>query len=142
MYLWTKALHIIFMVTWFAGLFYLPRLYVYHSQAQDQESINRFKLMERRLYFGIMLPAIILTLSSGLSLMWMKGWEWFIYTPWMQLKLILVLCLIIFHFYLGEMRNLFAEDRNKKSALYFKIINEIPVLVLVAVVLLAVLKPW
>ena len=141
MYLWTKALHLIFMVTWFAGLFYLPRLYVYHADSKDKESIDRFKLMEARLYFGIMFPAIILTISSGLTLIWIRGWDWLVVTSWMHLKLLLVLSLIIFHLYLGLLRKDFARDSNQKSTTFFKILNEMPVLILISVTLLAVLKP-
>ena len=101
MYLWAKALHFIFIVTWFAGLFYLPRLYVYHADSKDKKSTERFKLMEARLYLGIMFPAILLTISSGLTLIWIRGWDWLLATSWMHLKLLLVLSLIIFHLYLG-----------------------------------------
>ncbi len=142
MYLWTKALHIIFMVTWFAGLFYLPRLYVYHSEAKDLQSVERFKIMERRLYFGIMLPALLLTLSSGLGLILIRGSDWLANNFWMHLKLALVFSLIVFHLYLGCIRKNFAKNENRKSSLYFKILNEIPVFFLVAITLLAVVKPW
>ena len=141
MYLWAKALHFIFIVTWFAGLFYLPRLYVYHTESKDKESTERFKIMEARLYLGIMLPAILLTISSGITLIWIRGWDWLLATSWMHLKLLLVLSLIIFHLYLGLLRKDFARDTNQKSTTFFKILNEMPVLILVLVTLLAVLKP-
>ena len=141
MYLWAKALHFIFIVTWFAGLFYLPRLYVYHAESNDKESTERFKIMEARLYLGIMFPEIILTISSGISLIWIRGWDWLLATSWMHLKLLLVLSLIIFHLYLGLLRKDFARDTNQKSTTFFKILNEMPVLILVLVTLLAVLKP-
>tara|TARA_Y100001970_G_scaffold107385_1_gene134311 strand:- start:3014 stop:3442 length:429 start_codon:yes stop_codon:yes gene_type:complete len=141
MYLWAKALHFIFIVTWFAGLFYLPRLYVYHTESKDKESTERFKIMEARLYLGIMLPAILLTISSGITLIWIRGWDWLLATSWMHLKLLLVLSLIIFHIYLGLLRKDFARDTNQKSTTFFKILNEMPVLILVLVTLLAVLKP-
>ena len=141
MYLWAKAFHFIFIVTWFAGLFYLPRLYVYHADSKDEESTERFKIMEARLYLGIMFPAIILTISSGISLIWIRGWDWLLATSWMHLKLLLVLSLIIFHLYLGLLRKDFARDTNQKSTTFFKILNEMPVLILVLVTLLAVLKP-
>ena len=141
MYLWAKAFHFIFIVTWFAGLFYLPRLYVYHADSKDKKSTERFKLMEARLYLGIMFPAILLTISSGLILIWIRGWDWLLATSWMHLKLLLVLSLIIFHLYLGLLRKDFARDTNQKSTTFFKILNEMPVLILVLVTLLAVLKP-
>ena len=141
MYLWAKALHFVFIVTWFAGLFYLPRLYVYHTESKDKESTERFKIMEARLYLGIMLPAILLTISSGITLIWIRGWDWLLATSWMHLKLLLVLSLIIFHIYLGLLRKDFARDTNQKSTTFFKILNEMPVLILVLVTLLAVLKP-
>ena len=142
MYLWAKALHFIFIVTWFAGLFYLPRLFVYHADAKDQDSIERFKIMEARLYLGIMLPAILLTIASGLLLIWIRGWDWLVVTSWMHFKLMLVFSLIIFHLYLGLVRKHFASDKNQKSATFFRILNEMPVFILVSVTLLAVLKPW
>ena len=141
MYLWAKAFHFIFIVTWFAGLFYLPRLYVYHADSKDKKSTERFKLMEARLYLGIMFPAILLTISSGLILIWIRGWDWLLATSWMHLKLLLVLSLIIFHLYLGLLRKDFARDTNQKSTTFLKILNEMPVLILVLVTLLAVLKP-
>ena len=141
MYLWAKAFHFIFIVTWFAGLFYLPRLYVYHADSKDKKSTERFKLMEARLYLGIMFPAILLTISSGFTLIWIRGWDWLLVTSWMHLKLLLVLSLIIFHLYLGLLRKDFARDTNQKSTTFFKILNEMPVLILVLVTLLAVLKP-
>ena len=141
MYLWAKALHFVFIVTWFAGLFYLPRLYVYHTESKDKESTERFKIMEARLYLGIMLPAILLTISSGITLIWIRGWDWLLATSWMHLKLLLVLSLIIFHIYLGLLRKDFARDTNQKSTTFLKILNEMPVLILVLVTLLAVLKP-
>ena len=141
MYLWAKAFHLIFIVTWFAGLFYLPRLYVYHADSKDKKSTERFKLMEARLYLGIMFPAVLLTISSGLILIWIRGWDWLLATSWMHLKLLLVLSLIIFHLYLGLLRKDFARDTNQKSTTFFKILNEMPVLILVLVTLLAVLKP-
>ena len=118
MYLWAKALHFIFIVTWFAGLFYLPRLYVYHAESKDKESTERFKIMEARLYLGIMFPEIILTISSGISLIWIRGWDWLLATSWMHLKLLLVLSLIIFHLYLGLLRKDFARDTNQKSTTF------------------------
>ena len=97
--------------------------------------------MEARLYLGIMFPAILLTISSGVTLIWIRGWDWLLVTSWMHLKLLLVLSLIIFHLYLGLLRKDFARDTNQKSTTFYKVLNEMPVLILVLVTLLAVLKP-
>ncbi len=137
--LWIKALHIIFMVTWFAGLFYLPRLFVYHAQAGDPTSIERFKVMERKLYFGIMLPGMALTLVFGL-------WLWLGYGitgGWLHAKLALVAILIAHHFWLGKLLRDFAADRNRHSDVFYRWINEIPAApILFLVVILVVVKPF
>jgi putative membrane protein len=135
--LWVKALHIIFMVTWFAGLFYLPRLFVYHAQATDPIGSARFKVMERKLYFGIMTPGAVLTLVFGM-------WLWLGYGisgGWLQVKLILVAMLIAYHVYCGKLLADFKHDRNRHSHVWLRWFNELPVLILAGVVLLAVLKP-
>ena len=137
--LWVKALHIIFMVTWFAGLFYLPRLFVYHAQATDAASIERFKVMERRLYRGIMTPSAILTVASGL-------WLWLHYGitgGWLHAKLALVAVLIAHHIWLGKLMTDFRNGRNRHSHVFYRWINEIPALpILVLVVFLVVMKPF
>lgn len=139
--LWLKAFHIIAMVAWFAGLFYLPRLYVYHAEASDALSIARFKVMERRLYFAITWPAGILTTILGLvMLIWL--WPYYKTQGWMHAKLALVLLLWAYHLYLGSLRRDFAEDRSTKNALFYRVINEIPTLFLIAIVLLVVIKPF
>lgn len=137
--LWIKSFHIIFMVAWFAGLFYLPRLFVYHSMAEDRVSIERFKIMERKLYFGIMTPCMLITLGLG-------TWLWLGYGfrgGWMHAKLALVLILVAQHIYLGKLMVDFKHDRNKHSHVFYRWLNEIPTLpVLVAIVLLVVVKPF
>ena len=137
--LWIKALHIIFMVTWFAGLFYLPRLFVYHAQASDPISIGRFKIMERKLYFGIMMPGMVLTLAFGL-------WLWLgfgITGGWLHAKLVLVALLIAHHFWLGKLLQDFSRDRNRHSHVFYRWINEIPAApILFLVVILVVVKPF
>jgi putative membrane protein len=136
--LWIKALHIIFMVTWFAGLFYLPRLFVYHAQATDPTGSERFKLMERKLYFGIMLPGAALTIVFGV-------WLWLGYGisgGWLLAKLALVGLLIAYHVYCGKLLADFKHDRNRRSQVWLRWFNELPVLVLVGVVLLVVVKPF
>ncbi|HYT97454.1 MAG TPA: CopD family protein [Casimicrobiaceae bacterium] len=136
-----KSLHIIFMVTWFAGLFYLPRLFVYHSLAtpDDRIGIERFKTMERKLYRGIMTPAATLTIAFGL-------WLWLGYGiagGWLYAKLALVALLIAFHVYLGMLLRDFAQDRNRHGHVFYRWLNEIPALpILVAIVFLVVMKPF
>ncbi len=135
--LWVKAAHIIFMVTWFAGFFYLPRLFVYHAMASDATSIERFKIMERKLYYGIMTPGGILTVLFGL-------WLWLGYGfhgLWLDIKLVLVAVLIGFHVYCGKLLADFRHDRNRHGHVFYRWLNELPALILVAVVILVVVKP-
>jgi protoporphyrinogen IX oxidase len=137
--LWIKSLHIVFMVTWFAGLFYLPRLFVYHSLATDAVSIDRFKLMERKLYFGIMTPGALLTIVFGVWL-----WQGYGITGgWLHAKLFLVAILVAHHVWLGKLMLDFKHDRNRHGDVFYRWINEIPALpVLLGAVLLVVLKPF
>ena len=136
-----KTLHVVFMVTWFAGLFYLPRLFVYHALTPggDGPGIARFKLMERKLYFGIMTPGAVLTVAFGL-------WLWLgygVHGAWLHAKLALVLLLIALHVYLGRLLRDFANDRNRHGHVFYRWLNEIPALpLLVAIVWLAVAKPF
>ena len=136
-----KSLHLIFMVTWFAGLFYLPRLFVYHAMSADQTSIDRFKIMERKLYFGIMTPGAVLTLVFGVCLAVINGWSAYAGQAWFQIKLLLVLALIIYHVYCGKLLNDFKFGRNKHSHVWYRWFNEMPVIFLIAIVLLAVYRP-
>ena len=133
-----KSLHIIFMVTWMAGLFYLPRLFVYHAMAEDRISLDRFKLMERKLFWGIATPGGVLTIVFGLWLWlgWFQGAG-----LWMHAKLALVAVLVAYHVWCGKLLVDFREERNKRSHVWFRWFNEFPVLILVAVVLLVVFKP-
>ena len=136
-----KSLHIIFMVTWFAGLFYLPRLFVYHAQCapDDRVGIERFKVMERKLYRGIMTPAAVLTIAFGVWL-WL-GWGF--RGGWLHAKLVLVALLLGFHFYLGKLVADLAADRNAHGHVFYRWLNEIPALpILIAVVFLVVMKPF
>ena len=136
--LWVKAFHIIFMVTWFAGLFYLPRLFVYHAMSDDAASIERFKIMERKLFYGIMTPGGIITVALGL-------WLWLGYGitgGWMHTKFALVLVLIAYHAYCAKLLVDFKHDRNTKSHVWYRWFNEFPVLILIAVVILVVVKPF
>lgn len=138
---WVLAFHIICLVAWFAGLFYLPRLYVYHSVTTDQPSLDRFKMMERRLYWGIMAPAAILTIGFGGWLLG-AGWSYYKTQSWMHLKLALVIGLLIYHVICGVWMRQFALDANKHSQKYYRITNEIPTLFLLAIVILVVVKPF
>ena len=141
MYEWVKALHLIFMVTWFAGLFYLPRLFVYHAGATDEIGVARFKIMEHKLYYAIMTPGALLTLTFGVWLLVLLGYEWTLSTSWLHAKLCLLVLLIAYHIYLGFLLKVFKDDGNRHSHVFYRWLNELPVLVLVGAVLLAVLKP-
>ncbi len=136
--LWVKAFHIVFMVTWFAGLFYLPRLFVYHAMAEDAPSLERFKVMERKLFWGIMTPGAVLTIALGLWLWlgWFRGAG-----SWLHAKLALVALLVGYHLWCYRLLKAFAADANRRSHAWYRWFNEIPVLLLVATVLLVVLKP-
>jgi len=140
--LWLKALHLIFMVTWFAGLFYLPRLFVYHTMADDQTSIERFKIMERKLYFGIMTPGAVLTLLFGFWTWFSIGWQAYANSQWLHVKLALIFLLLLYHVYCGKLLADFKHGRNKHSHIWYRWFNEIPVLFLLAIVILAVVKPF
>ena len=136
--LWIKSLHIIFVVAWFAGLFYLPRLFVYHAQAEDAPSRERFKVMERKLYRGIMTPTMVLTMVFG-------TWLWLGYGfrgGWLIAKLLVVALLVAYHFWLGAMVRDFARDANRRSHVFYRWINEAPLALLAAAVVLVVVKPF
>lgn len=143
-YLWLKAFHIIAIVTWFAALFYLPRLFVYHTlaeQEQDQRGVERFRIMERKLYRGIMTPAMLLTLLLGISLLSLN-FKGYMAQGWMHAKLTLVSLLLIYHFWCGNLIRRLALGINTRSHVWYRIFNELPVFILILVVLLAVVKPW
>jgi protoporphyrinogen IX oxidase len=139
-YLWIKAFHIVAVVTWFAALFYLPRLFVYHAAAEDEISRERFKIMERKLYRGIMTPSMLVVVGLGVWMLalipaWMQQ-------GWMHAKLMLVAALIAYHFVCAWHLRQFAQDRNQLSHVYFRWFNEAPVLALIAIVVLVVVKPF
>lgn len=140
--MWLKAFHIIFMVTWFAGLFYLPRLFVYHAMSEDRISIERFKVMERKLYYGIMTPGMILTLVFGIWMLVDYAWALYGRAGWLHVKLVLVALLIGYHLWCGKLLRDFKRDRNRHSHVWYRWFNEVPVLFLVAIVLLATVKPF
>ena len=131
-----KTLHIIFMVTWFAGLFYLPRLYVYHAQAEDQISKDRFKIMERKLFWGIMTPGAVLTVLFGVLLIEYHGMSY-----WLKMKILLVFVLALYHVWCGVLLEKFKTDSNSHSHVWYRIFNEVPVIFLGLIVALVVYKP-
>ncbi len=139
--LWIKALHVIFMVTWFSGLFYLPRLYVYHAMSTDEISNARFKIMERKLFYGIMAPGAIFTIGFGI---WEMSYAFstYFHLLWMDIKLSLVALLVIYHLYLGKLLYDFKYDRNRHTHVFYRWLNEVPVLFLVAIIILVIVKPW
>ncbi|MGH8246101.1 MAG: CopD family protein, partial [Gammaproteobacteria bacterium] len=128
--------------TWFAGLFYLPRLFVYHAMSQDQASIERFKIMERKLFFGIMTPGGLLTLVFGFLTIHLSGWDVYSGTYWMPAKLFLIALLILYHAYCAKLLHDFRQDRNRHSHTWYRWFNEIPVILLIAIVVLAVVRPF
>ena len=136
--LWIKSFHIIFMVTWFAGLFYLPRLFVYHAMSEDTASRERFKIMERKLFYGIMSPGAVLTIAFGL-------WLWLgygFYGGWLHAKMALVAVLVAYHAYCGKLMLDFKHERNLHSHVFYRWLNELPVVVLIAIILLVELQPF
>lgn len=141
MFLIFKALHLIAMVCWFAGIFYLPRLFVYHAMSDDKISQERFALMERKLYRGIMTPAMIATWLFGLSML-ISNWQIYKTQGWLHIKLSLIICLTIYHISCGRFRLKLLDNPVYKSHVFWRWFNEIPVFILLAVIFLAVLKPF
>ena len=139
--LWIKSFHLIFMVTWFSGLFYLPRLFVYHAMATDPISIDRFKIMERKLYYGIATPGALLTLLFGI---WLLSLDLPVYMQmmWLHIKLGFVLLLVLYHIYLGMLLYQFKKNCNQHGHVFYRVLNEVPVIFLIAIVILAVVKPF
>ncbi len=137
---WILAFHVIFMVTWFSGLFYLPRLFMYHALSTDQISQARFKIMERKLFWIIMTPAAILTGIFGFWLLTLN-WEYYSHQLWMHAKLILVLLLCFYHLFCFYVLREFKYDRNRFSSTFFRFFNEVPTVFLFAIVILVIVKP-
>ena len=138
--LWLKALHLFFIVAWFAGIFYLPRLFVYHASTTCTDTSETFKVMERRLWFFVT-PFALLTLIFGVALIYSYGMDWFRQAGWLHVKLTLVMPIYAYHFYLFKLVRDFAQDKNTHSSRFYRFLNEAPVLVLLAVIILAVVKP-
>lgn len=139
--LWVKAFHIIAMVCWFAGIFYLPRLFVYHASAVDETGRERFKIMERKLYRGIATPSMVITVALGFWLISYNPAGYFS-QGWLHAKLALVAVLVAYHFYCGHLVKIFRDDANRRSHVFYRWFNEFPVLILIAVVILVTVKPF
>jgi putative membrane protein len=139
MYLWIKALHVIAVIAWMAGLLYLPRLFVYHAQVGQGATSELFKTMERRLSLYIMAPAMIVSWLAGLSLIYLGSFHG---AGWLHAKLALVVLLTGVHFYFGVTQRAFERDENRKPAKFFRFVNEIPTLLMIGVVILVIVKPF
>ena len=139
-YLLLKSLHLISVISWMAGLLYLPRIFVYHSENNNEIISNVFKTMERKLFYYIMTPAMVLSWLFGLLLIHEIGFDQLTYL-WLQLKLALVILLTVYHFYLGLLLNQFKLDQNKKTSRFYRYINEIPTLPLILIVFIVIYKP-
>ena len=140
LFLWLKAFHIIAVICWFAALFYLPRLFVYHAMAEDEISNERFKLMERKLFRGIANPSMVVALILGLAMIWNN--PAYLQMTWMQLKLGLVALVVIYHLMCRHHLLAFAENRNTHTHIYFRWFNESPVIALIGIVILVTVKPF
>lgn len=141
MMLWLKAWHLIAVVSWFAGLFYLPRLFVYHVMAEDEPSRERFKIMERKLYRGIMWPSMVVAVVLG-AWMLLQNWESYRTQGWMHAKLTLALLLIAYHFLCGKFLRDLRDGHNTRSHVFYRVFNELPVLGLVGIVILVIVRPF
>jgi len=140
-YLLLKSLHLIAVISWMAGLLYLPRIFVYHVEnLKEKKTSSIFKIMEKKLYFYIMTPAMILTWFFGLILISNLGFE-VLFTHWIKIKFLLVVLLTLYHFYLAKLLNDFKLDQNKKPSKFFRIINEVPTILLILIVFIVVFKP-
>ena len=138
--LWVKVLHIVAVISWMAGLLYLPRLFVYHAEAKPgSEAAETFKVMERRLFNAIMRPAMAATWVFGIALAWLGSWY---HSPWLWAKFVLVIVLTGFHEFLGGCLRRFAEDRNARPARFYRIANEVPTVLMIGIVVLVVVKPF
>ena len=139
-YLLFKSLHLIAVISWMAGLLYLPGIFVYHSENSNEVVTTVFKTMERKLYNYIMTPAMILSWVFGLILIHEIGFQQ-LASLWLQLKLILVLLLTVYHFYLGSLLNKFRLDQNRKTSKFYRYINEVPTLLLILIIFIVIFKP-
>jgi putative membrane protein len=140
-FLWLKALHIIAVITWFAAIFYLPRLFVYHADATDTISRERFKIMERKLYRGIMTPSMVVVIALGTWMIALNP-DFYLSQGWMHAKLTLVTLLVIYHLYCGHLLKIFRDDRNERSHVFYRWFNEVPVFLLLGIIILVVVRPF
>tara|TARA_B100002049_G_C16024190_1_gene351633 strand:+ start:374 stop:802 length:429 start_codon:yes stop_codon:yes gene_type:complete len=139
--LWLKALHIFFMLAWMAGLFYLPRIFVYHASTDNDDVKDQFLVMERRLWFFVT-PFALLTLVFGVWMIVSYGAEWFKLSGWLHTKLLLLVAVYGYHFYLFKLWKDFSRNNNHHSPKFYRFLNEAPVLIILAIVILAVVKPF
>jgi putative membrane protein len=139
--LWLKALHVSFMVAWFAGIFYLPRLFVNHAETDSKEVSEHLKGMERRL-LNFVTPFAILTIGLGCALIYQYGMDWFVASKWLHIKISLVILLVIYHLYCFKLVKDFKNDLNTKSGKFYRLFNELPVLSLFAIIILVYIKPF
>ena len=135
--LFFKTIHIITVITWFAGLFYLPRLFVYHAMSNDNISLERFKTMERKLYNGIMTPSAVITILTGFYLLTYFGFE----ALWIKIKIGLVIVLFVYHVICYRYLKLFEKNKNRNTHIYYRWFNEFPVIILIGIIILVVYKP-
>lgn len=140
-FLWIKAFHIIAIVAWMGSLLYLPRLFVYHAQSTDRISLERFKIMEWRLYYAITTPAAIVSTILGLLLIYFN-WPYYLSQPWMHIKLTAVIVLWLYHLLCGRYLRVFAVDKNTKSSNFYRAFNEFPTLLLILIVIMVVVRPF
>ncbi|MGB1263074.1 MAG: protoporphyrinogen oxidase HemJ [Cognaticolwellia sp.] len=137
---WLKAFHVIFMVAWFAGIFYLPRLFVNHAESTEPLVHQQLKGMERRLLYFVT-PFALLTVALGIAIIYQYGYAWFVAAKWLHIKITLVLLLLAYHGYCFTLVKTFADDKNTRSGKFYRIFNEVPVIILFIVVILAYVKP-
>jgi len=138
--LWVKAFHVVFMVTWFAGLFYLPRLYVYHSMADDALSVERFAMMERKLFWGIMTPGGAATVLLGAWMLFSNA-SYYAHARWMHFKLVTVALVLLYHIWCGKLLLDFSKGRNVHGHVWYRWFNEVPVVFLTVIVVLTIVRP-
>ena len=139
-YLLFKSLHLIAVFSWMAGLLYLPRIFVYHSENDNEIILNVFKTMEKKLFYYIMTPAMLLSWLFGIVLIHEIGFDQ-LFNFWLKIKLVLVIFLTVYHFYLGLLLNQFKLDQNNKTSRFYRYINEIPTLLLIFIVFIVIFKP-
>lgn len=139
--LWLKAFHVFFMVAWFAGIFYLPRLFVNHAETDEPKVIEQLKGMEKRLLYFVT-PFAFLTVILGAALIYQYGYQWFVAAKWLHVKVTLVIALLIYHAYCFKLLKTFREDKNTRSGKFYRFFNEGPVVILLAVIILVYIKPF